>query len=89
MELNNASFAYLAGLIDSDGSVGLCHSGKVYVIPHMGVKNKNLEMLQRLKSSFGGKIGGPDGDWVYELQFHVKEIDFLLPKILPYLIRKF
>jgi hypothetical protein len=64
--------AWLAGLIDSDGSVGIIHSGR-YLRVNLQIANEDIELLQHIKIEL--KAGGyhPDGPYRVHRQGHVTE----------------
>lgn len=49
------NLAYVAGLMDGEGSIGFTRSRNV-VIPRVSITNTDLELLEDLKAAFGGHI---------------------------------
>lgn len=91
--------AYVAGLFDGEGSVGryvYTHSknGKPYYRLHARITSSNRELLEAVRSEFGGKIYPKDdvlrGRRVmcYDLHFVYRHAERFLKRILPYLILK-
>lgn len=50
------NFAYIAGLVDADGSIGFTPSKSGLFVPRITITNTNLEILEEVKSFFGGNI---------------------------------
>jgi hypothetical protein len=50
------NLAYLAGLIDADGSIGFTSSKTSLFVPRVTITNTNREILEDVKSFFGGNI---------------------------------
>jgi len=51
--------AYAAGIIDGEGTVGLCYGGKTdkYRHAHLTVPSTSFELVQFMRVHFGGQIG--------------------------------
>ncbi len=95
--------AYLAGLIDGDGSMGLyrirdCHKDGRYGIPRylprLSISNTNIGLLERVQEVWGGNIyaaksGYRPGNPVHRMQWQTQAgIVSILQSIKPYLILK-
>ena len=100
-KVSEVDYAYLAGIIDGEGTVSITRSkyrknGRVLVAyqPALTVSNTNLILLRSLQGRFGGhivKANTPaDKNWKqgYILFFRRKEMLALLPKVIPYLTAK-
>ncbi len=84
--------AYAAGLIDGEGSIVLHRSGK-WRCPGLSVTSTSVELLEWLKSEFGGGISSKNEtrpkhspSWQWRLSAPATMV--LLPQILPYLREK-
>lgn len=92
--------AYLAGMIDGEGSIMLPHTGTfkrqgvwASFTPKVAISNTCAEVLERLKESYGGKIemttlGGPKHKQGYRLRWFGAEAVAIVGKAYPYLIIK-
>lgn len=49
------NLAYVAGLMDGEGSIGFTRSRSA-MVPRVSITNTNLDLLDSLKSAFGGYI---------------------------------
>jgi intein/homing endonuclease len=49
------NLAYVAGLMDGEGSIGFTKSRSA-MVPRVSITNTNLDLLQQLKECFGGHI---------------------------------
>jgi len=49
------NLAYVAGLMDGEGSIGFTRSRSA-MVPRVSITNTNLELLEDLKKAFGGHI---------------------------------
>lgn len=86
----------MAGIIDSEGSVGLSKNRckPKSVIPYIGIYNVNKKFLEEIKRIIG--VGGSINNAVsklsnrpqYRLRFSCLQIKRFLPKVIPYLIIK-
>ena len=90
----NTLLAYVAGIIDGEGNIGLHKVGGCNEHPYYALKisvgNTNAWLISFLKMQFGGNIYQRKYDnphhkdcWVWEL--HAKGAYILLNLILPYL----
>ncbi len=99
--LAETDYAYLAGIIDGEGTVSISRQttrrkGHTYIGygPHLTVSNTDLMMLRSLKDRFGGhivKANAPYNNlWKqgYILYFRREEMLALLPRVIPYLTSK-
>jgi hypothetical protein len=86
------TLAYAAGLIDGEGTIGLCYSSKVskYRHAHLTIPSTSLELVQFMKVQFGGQVGnkrahkaGQKASFVWTLTY-AKAVEFLR-LIRPYL----
>lgn len=50
------NLAYVAGLVDADGSIGFTSSKSSIFVPRVTITNTNLELLEQIKEFFGGNI---------------------------------
>jgi hypothetical protein len=50
------NLAYIAGLIDADGSIGFTKSKSSIFVPRVTITNTNLEILEDIRTAFGGNI---------------------------------
>jgi hypothetical protein len=50
------NLAYVAGLVDADGSIGFTSSKSSIFVPRVTITNTNLELLEDIKATFGGNI---------------------------------
>jgi hypothetical protein len=50
------NLAYIAGLIDADGSIGFTSSKSGLFVPRIIITNTNLQILEDVKKVFGGNI---------------------------------
>jgi len=94
---NETDLAYLAGFIDADGSLEICHGHKErknissHAVAKMCLVNTNRECLENIQRIFN-RMGNlrvsqrraPFRD-CYILDFRKDEMKELIPKILPYL----
>lgn len=94
--MNKEEFAYLAGIIDGEGSIVLHRDPKSRKIwGDMTVYNSPEELISWIQKRFGGRIYHT---WTREdsistkpcfmLRWNGKDAGKLLPKLLPYLIIK-
>jgi len=99
--LVETDYAYLAGIIDGEGTVTIHRNaakkkGRIYVWyqPQLTISNTDTSMLRSLQVRFGGhivKANAPaNKHWrqAYLLFFRRNEILTLLPKVIPYLTAK-
>ena len=99
--LTETDYAYLAGIIDGEGTVTIRRlterkRERIYVSygPAITVSNTDLIMLKSLRNRFGGNIvrANPPRNkrWSqgYLLCFRREEMLVLLPKTIPYMTRK-
>jgi hypothetical protein len=50
------NLAYVAGLVDADGSIGFTSSKSSVFVPRVTITNTNLQLLEDIKKVFGGNI---------------------------------
>lgn len=88
-------FAYLAGFFDGDGCFQLVkHKNKHYQRNYfwdavLDVVQNNKELLEWIRGSVGGNlIHRRKIPYQYHLRFTTKQLSFLLPKIIPFLVNK-
>jgi len=99
--LEETDYAYLAGIIDGEGTVGICRvagqkKGRAYLwyLPELTVSSTDLLMLRSILARFRGhvvKAKTPlNKHWKqgYLLFFRRKETLTLLPKIIQYMTTK-
>jgi hypothetical protein len=99
--LGETDFAYLAGIVDGEGTVSIHRNvtrrkGRIFVgyQPQLTISNTDLRMLESLQGRFGGHIVKANTpakkDWKqgYLLCFRRKEMVVLLQRLNPYLISK-
>jgi hypothetical protein len=97
--MDEANYAYLAGMMDGDGSIAL-YKRKDYrtqtgfsFTPKMRISAVSKLHLEKLQEIFGGSIDNGyknhlSKNLVYNLGWSSNQIRDLLPKIEPYLILK-
>ena len=90
----NEFFAYLAGFIDADGSIGIVTvaKSKTYVV-QVCASNCNRTPIDMLQQRFGGKVRTRDWKnkkWKinYEWKLTSQKAMSVIEKLLPYLIIK-
>ena len=93
--IDDTEIAYIAGLFDGEGHVGIGRMQRPSSLPpcytlNVAISNTHLPVLEELQGSFGGKIWTSKGKRfgkkpVYVLRFRKSEADKLLRLILPYL----
>ncbi len=93
--MNNTEKAYVAGIIDGEGTITLTRRRKNETpCPHISVANTNLEMLEWLRSKLGGIICSKKKYQPHHKQSYTWTIKLagkclqLLSDIRPYLIIK-
>jgi len=84
-----AMAAYMAGMVDADGSVSMQKDGN-YRRPIVTVYNNDYSIMEKLQMAFGGKISTRRFDnprWAdsYEIRFNTNESLYILEAILPYM----
>jgi hypothetical protein len=89
--------AYLAGIIDGEGTICIARgkdSRKVhkhyYYIPHMKVCNTDLELMKWIHETFGGRMNNTRHEtdkWhtLYYVRWNLKKAEKVLTAIYPYL----
>jgi len=92
-------YAYLAGIIDGEGHVGLyrhkdayCKRGFTWRVV-LCITNSSYLLLLDLQRRFGGRIepngkSAFSGRQIYGLRFSANAMRELLPRVLPYLVLK-
>ncbi len=93
-----AQLAYLAGIIDGEGSVYIQRSmdkGTWTYWPRFQVTNTNRKLMEWIHETFGGLIYDKprkqhNPTWKMQIEWYTKisSMDILIPLILPYLINK-
>lgn len=81
-------WAYLAGLIDSDGSITLKRNGKYYHL-HLKITSKHINFLKVLKSRIGGGCISESNNKSYtwfDIKWDGISAKHILDKIIPFLI---
>lgn len=91
--MNKLSLAYVAGIIDGEGSICLAKGKRGAWFPRIMVTNTNYELLEALQHQFGGSIQSKKvypSHWrqphVWRLQYS-KAALFII-KVYPYLLVK-
>lgn len=56
MSEGTLSIEYLAGIVDGEGCILIKSRGETVGTPSLYIANTNLELLERIKSNFGGRI---------------------------------
>ena len=85
--------AYLAGVIDGEGTIGIYHNKKrneyrlkVYVV------NTDERLIRWLQDNFGGyvysRVSVKNPHWKRKYEWHLLDDELLLEKILKYLVVK-
>lgn len=95
--LSGGELAYLAGVIDGEGSFVISRShhpdckGPVFV-PFMAVSNTSYKLISWVRGRIGGSLvtRKKDQRWrtCYQIQVYPKKLVELLPKIIPFLVVK-
>lgn len=93
--------AYVAGIIDGEGSLTLVHRkrnemrGWESIEPHVRISNTNLELMKHLSVLLGARPyashGRPKSHWKPQYTIGISafaEIEALLERIIPYLVIK-
>ena len=85
-------WAFIAGIFDADGTVSrgnrLQARGKT-LLWHVGITNKNLELLEWIQERAGGNISTQGKDrGVWQLYWRTLERGGFLMRILPFIIVK-
>jgi hypothetical protein len=92
--MEKTKYAYLAGIIDGEGYIGLSKFNvkgrKAFYKARIIISNCNMDLLNWIHKNFGGyvskKTKGPNDYQGYNLQ--IGYADTWLPKVIPYLIGK-
>jgi len=84
-------YAYMAGLLDGEGYIGLCRynhgfSYKTRVV----IANCNLELLEWARDNFGGYITKlkTQGNWTQGYKLQIGYLEKWLPEVIPYMVGK-
>ena len=83
-------FAYIAGLIDGEGYIGLTRSRGSYR-PRVIISNCNLDLLKNAQKIIGGYITKkpiPPDRWYQGYNLTIINLDDWLTKTIPYLVGK-
>lgn len=89
--LNETDKAYLAGLLDGEGSIGIDNHGGIRTPSvRITLTNTNIDMLAELKTLWGGCLSARRKRNLYwkpvsDLIWASKTTDFVLKAVLPYL----
>ena len=87
-------WAYVAGMVDSDGSIGIYDqlvAGRYYPTARLGINQKNREYLEKLREAIGfGAVcrrgtSGKNGDPMHYLIFGPAQSRRVCDEIIPYL----
>ena len=84
------SCAYMAGMIDADGSVSMKFDGK-FRSPIVTVYNNDYSIMEALQIAWGGKISSrnydnPKWNTSYEIRFNTSESLNIIECILPFML---
>lgn len=90
---SDVELAYIAGLIDGEGSLSL-NRNKKYFKPCMRIANTYRPVLEWVRERIGGKVyirvrKNPKHKTLFVHYLQCKELQAFLPIITPYLIIKF
>ena len=84
------NYAYIAGLIDGEGYIGLTRSRGLYKA-RIIISNCNLELLENAQKIIGGFITKkpvPPDRWYQGYNLTIINLDNWLTKTIPYLVGK-
>jgi len=90
MNLTDTELAYLAGIIDGEGHIGVHEAGTTVAIQ---VTNTSKELMDWLLSKLGGnvapreKLGGHKQLWVWSV-YDKKHMRFFVDEVAPYSLLK-
>lgn len=90
---SNGAAAYLAGIVDGEGTISVSSSNKCY-IGYVSVFNNSRGLLERLQQQFGGgsisQTCKGDEKWAasYALEWGQEDSARILPQIIPFLVLK-
>lgn len=82
--------AYVAGIIDGEGSIGFSRVTETTMVPRVSVGNTNKKLLDDLKESFGGTVhvchkegdlgnNKPTWEWKLSSSKSVKFLEIIFP----------
>jgi len=96
--LKDTDAAYLAGILDSDGHIGLirrartwkkCPERTHYLRPIVQIGQAKMIMLDHIKEVTGeGSLSINKQKHFYNLRFYTTSLKWILPQLLPYLVVK-
>lgn len=85
--MSEVDWAYLAGRVDADGSIGCYkHSRPVYIAVRLDLYSNHLEYLESVKEALGGWISKNNTTWQWCCG--TSEVVEVLTNLLPYLRTK-
>ena len=88
--MKKEQYAYIAGLIDGEGYIGLTRKDK-HLWARIVIANCNLPLLEYAKSIVGGTInksGKPRERWSQGYRLALPYVKEWLPKVIPHLFGK-
>lgn len=92
----DTELAYLAGIMDGEGFFSVRkRTDSVRIVNQIGIVNTDLGLLEWIQERFSGKVyprppvkGHPTWKMKYEWRIFNRDLDIILPAILPYLVVK-